>query len=154
MKSKITVIFISMLFIIAIASCKKNGESETKISNNGSSESHKSGENCMNCHKKGGEGEGWFNIAGTIYDSLKVNTNPNGFVDLYTQPNGGGTLVKHLQVDGLGNFYSTESVNFGGGLFPVLVTKTGNKKFMGGSIKTGACNSCHGESKNHIWINN
>lgn len=151
MRSKIVLIFTTLLLILVIASCEKNGENETKISSIGSDESHKNGENCMSCHKSGGEGEGWFIVAGSVYDSLKSNPNPNGFVDLYTEPNGGGTLVKHFEVDGLGNFYSTESVNFGAGLYPVVLNSSGKKRFMGSAITSAACNSCHGVSTDRIW---
>jgi hypothetical protein len=112
------------------------------------------GQNCMSCHKPGGSGEGIFRVAGTVYDSLLNNTNANGFIDLYTQPNGGGTFVKRIAVDAKGNFYTTEIIGLGNGLYPSVISRTGNKKYMSGSITSGACNSCHGVTQDKIWVNN
>lgn len=69
------------------------------------------------CHD-GGEGEGWFKVAGTLYDSSLTKTHSNGFIELYTQPNGNGSLVKRVAVDGLGNFYTTENLDFVDGTYP------------------------------------
>ena len=104
----------------------------------------------MNCHVQGGDGEGWFVLAGTVYDSLKTSTLPNSTVKLYSGPNGTGNLVATIEVDGLGNFYTTNSINFGSGLY---TSATGNTttKHMNTAITTGNCNSCHGGSVDRIW---
>ena len=139
---------------LMLTSCEKEGEgeNETVISSNGNSESHNMGENCMSCHQKGGEGEGWFTVAGTIYNELNNATVPNGLVELYTGPNGTGTLAYTLEVDGRGNFYSTEKVNFGGGLYPATVG-TQSKRYMSDAVTNGQCSSCHGVSTDKIWGN-
>jgi cytochrome c553 len=151
MTSKINILFVIFASAAVIASCTKT---ETKISSTNSSKSHNMGKNCMECHKSGGKGEGWFTAAGTVYNSNLSSTNPNGFVELYTQANGAGTLVKRIAVDGLGNFYTTETIDFSTGLYPVVVSSTGNKMYMGSSITTGACASCHGSSQDKIWVSN
>ena len=99
-----TVIFIiSLLFLL---SCKKN-EKATNISPYNETEAHNMGQNCMNCHKSGGDGEGIFQAAGTVYDSTLSVTLPNTTVYLYTEQGGNGTLKHTVEVDGLGNFYTT-----------------------------------------------
>lgn len=153
-------LFISFIFltIVLIQSCTKeslNGsenenENSQSTSNNGTSKSHNMGQNCMNCHKQGGPGEGWFTVAGTAYDNVTNNTYPNVTVKLYTGPNGTGTLMYTLSGDNLGNFYTTQNINFSGGLYPAVQGKT-TTMFMSTSIGTGQCNSCHGVSTGKIW---
>jgi len=150
MKKSIIAIFF-IIGLIAMNACKKENErNDTKISSNGKSESHNMGQNCMNCHKSGGSGDGWFNIAGTVYDSLKVSTLVNSSVKLYTEPNGAGTLKYTIQVDAKGNFYTTENIDFGTGLYP-SASGSNTTKYMGSSITMGQCNSCHGVSTDKIW---
>ena len=151
---KFTYIVFSLIIslIIVLQACEKEGENETKISSFNSKKSHNMGQNCMNCHKDGGEGEGWFQLAGTIYDSLKVNTNPNTTVNLFTGPNGTGTLKYTLQVDGLGNFYTTAAADFATGLYPAVVGKN-STKYMSSITTSGQCNSCHGVTTDKIYAN-
>jgi hypothetical protein len=106
----------------------------------------------MTCHKDGGKGDGWFKLADTVYDSLKVNTNPNTTVKLFTSPNGTGTLKYTLQVDGLGNFYITAAVDFVSGLYPAVVGKN-STKYMSSITTSGQCNSCHGVTTDKIYSN-
>lgn len=157
MKRKVILmsIMIGGMLIIGLNSCvedKNNKCGETKISRSNESESHNQGKNCMSCHVSGGEGEGCFITAGTVYQSSKTSTVSAGTVELYSEPNGGGTLVATLSVDKLGNFYSTNSVDFGSGLYPVVTSNTGQKKYMGSRTSTGACGSCHGGSQEVIWV--
>lgn len=154
-------IFISTLFftIVLIQSCSKettsssenegNGESSTAASISGSSKSHNMGLNCMNCHKAGGSGEGIFTAAGTIYNSAATATYPNATIKFYTGPNGTGTLMYTVSGDNLGNFYTSQALNFSAGLYPVVqgITTT---MYMSTSISTGQCNSCHGVSTGKI----
>ena len=141
------------LLIIAFQSCQKeNGENESKISANGTSRSHHTGQDCMSCHSSGGSGDGWFSVAGTAYDVAKINTYPNTTVKLYTAINGTGTLKYTVQGDALGNFYTTENIDFGTGLY-VSVQGTGAPKHMTTPITIGKCNSCHGVSTDKIWTN-
>ena len=142
-----TVIFISSLFFIL--SCKKN-EKATNISSYNETESHNMGQNCMNCHKSGGDGEGIFQAAGTVYDSTLSVTLPNTTVYLYTEQGGNGTLKHTIEVDGLGTFYTTESIDFGDGLYPTIKGAS-TSRHMSSPITSGQCNSCHGVSTSKLW---
>ena len=104
----------------------------------------------MGCHASGGSGEGWFSVAGTVYDSLKTSTYPNATVRLFTGPNGTGNLELTVEVDALGNFYTTENIDFGNGLYTSV---EGNSDIihMNSIVTTGQCNSCHGVSTDRIW---
>ncbi len=149
MKSKKIYFIIIGSLIFFMNSC--TSESDYKnISDYLSVKSHNMGMNCMNCHNENGPGDGWFEIAGTIYDSLQVNTYPGATVKLYTGPNGTGTLVYTIEVDTKGNFHTTEMIDFNGGLHPVVVGNAGSKS-MNCKLSIGACNSCHGNTTNKIW---
>ena len=144
-------IIVSVSFLL-LASCEKKGCGETNISSAGQDESHNMGQDCMNCHHDGGNGEGCFIIAGTAYNQSS-QLYPNVSVKLYTQPNGGGELVLTLTGDENGNFFTTESVNFAGGLYPAVTGQSGVTSFMSGSVSQGACNSCHGANDDKIRVN-
>ena len=56
-----------------------------------------------------------------------------------------------LEVDGRGNFYTTESINWTAGLYPVVQSDQGFR-YMVTPTTTGACNSCHdGSSQSRIY---
>ena len=145
------VIFLLILFGIFSACEDEGDEDDRKISYYNGTESHRDGEDCMNCHFYGGSGEYWFKIAGSVYDSTLTNTFPNATVKMYSEPAGMGELVYVVEVDALGNFYSTEEIDFGNGLYP---TVQGNElsKNMLSAITNGRCNSCHGNSMDVIWV--
>ncbi|MBP1673184.1 MAG: hypothetical protein H6Q25_999 [Bacteroidetes bacterium] len=149
MKSKKIYLIISGILILCINSCTSENDLKN-ISDYLSTRSHNMGMNCMNCHNENGAGNGWFEIAGTIYDSLLVNTYSGATVKLYTGPNGTGTLVYTIEVDTKGNFHTTEMIDFNGGLHPVVEGNTGNKS-MASTLCIGACNSCHGSTTGRIW---
>lgn len=149
MKTTILNVLLGFIIILfAFQSCEDD-ENETKISSFTSSESHNTGQNCMNCHKEGGSGEGVFTTAGTVYQSNQTTTYPGATVKLYTEPDGGGTLIATIAADQRGNFYTTQSINFANGLY-VQVEGLGTKNMLT-SITTGACNSCHGNQIDPIW---
>ena len=153
MKKVFQLLALLVMAIMLTVSCEKENEeeneneggNETKTSSANSSESHNMGQNCMSCHKQNGSGEGWFTIAGTVYDTSKTTVNPSATVKLYTGPNGTGTLKYTLQVDKKGNFYNTTNIDFTGGLYPA-VTGNSSTQYMGSAISNGQCNSCHGNS--------
>jgi hypothetical protein len=146
-------------FIIVFAigflnqSCENEGvnPNEQKISAFGSTESHNTGQGCISCHVSGGDGEGWFSVAGTVYDSLITTPYPNATIELYTEPGGTGLLAYTVQADALGNFYTTENIDLGNGLYPAV---KGSKvtKYMQSTITAGDCNGCHGVSVDRIWV--
>lgn len=137
---------------ISINSCEKEGGKcgEKNISATNSNRSHNMGQNCMNCHKDGGSGEGCFTIAGTTYNSSGSSIYSNAIVKLYTQPNGLGSVVATLQGDSKGNFHTTESVDFGSGLYTVVINTLGQSVYMSSAVTQGACNSCHGATQPRI----
>ena len=99
-----------------------------------------------------GGGEGWFIIAGSLYDKSQTIPFANGTITLTNEPLGGGSVLNIIEVDGNGNFYTTESINFGNGLYVEVYGPNGEQKFMNAKVTDGACNSCHGNSIDHIWI--
>lgn len=146
MKKTIGIIGVMGLMLM---SCE-NGN-EKKISSFNDTESHLMGQDCISCHVKDGGGEGWFTAAGTVYDTALVNTYPNLTIDLYTGVNGSGDLVKTIEVDGKGNFYTTKKVDFTDGLYPTVTNNAGLKQHMLIPTTTGACSSCHGVITSKIW---
>ena len=136
------------MLMLATLSCED--ENETKISTYNDDESHNAGTNCMTCHTQGGEGEGWFEVAGTVYDSARINTYPNATVKFYSGPNGTGTLHYTLQVDARGNFYTTEDMKAPGGLY-VAVQGDHQTNYMQSILPSRNCNSCHGVETERIW---
>lgn len=139
-------LFVVSSSVLVFYSCEKEGKcGESNISYSGSVKSHNRGQNCMQCHKSGGEGEGCFVVAGTVYDTLSINNLTSGKIELYTGPDGTGNLVHTIQVDSKGNFYTTENFDIAG-LYPVLTGPSGSKFYMGSSLTSGQCNSCHSSS--------
>ena len=132
--------------LVTLVSCKKSWAChEENISSAGGDDSHNQGQNCMQCHNSTGEGEGCFNVAGTLYQSDLLNTQNGGKVELFTEANGGGTLKYTIDIDSKGNFYSTAAIDFQG-LYPKITSLTGATIAMNSSLSSGACNSCHGAS--------
>jgi hypothetical protein len=139
--------FIMILSVtsILVSSCEK------KISQYNSNESHYAGQDCMQCHKSGGDGEGHFKVAGTVYDSTEINVYPNATVKLYSAPQGGGDLINTIEVDGNGNFYTTDKVKFKKDVYPSVEGTNGDVKYMSTPITKGSCNSCHGVTTSKLW---
>lgn len=155
MKSKwIFALSCFLVFTGLLFSCEKEedegDENESKISHFNGDESHNMGQNCMTCHIQGGEGEGRFIVAGTVYDKQKANPLPNASIRLYSAANGGGELVATLEADQKGNFFTTEAVDFGTGLYAQVEGST-SKNTMIMPLTSGQCNSCHGISTDRIW---
>ena len=140
----------SIIMLLLTLSCEHE-ENEPQISSYNSSESHKSGQNCMSCHKSGGSGEGWFTVAGTVYDKQKTAIYLNATVKLFTKTNNTLSEVATIEVDKKGNFYSTDLLNFSNGLYTSVEGST-DTIFMISPIRSGQCNSCHGVSTDKIWI--
>jgi len=138
--------------VLMLGSCKKSWAChEDNISGAGDDDSHNKGMNCMQCHTASGDGEGCFNVAGTIYQTDLQNTVNSGKVELFTEPNGQGTLKYTIAIDSKGNFYTTANVDYTG-LYPKVTAPSGNSVSMGSALTSGACNSCHGQSTSKIGI--
>lgn len=146
-------LLIVALAVVLLPACDKEnegGENHVLVSKFDSQKSHNVGQNCMNCHVQGGKGEGWFNVAGTVFNESQKSTLANAVIKIYTEDNGKGTLKYTINGDGKGNFYTTETIDFGSGLF-IAVEGANETKYMHQKLTTGACNSCHGSSVDKIW---
>ena len=154
MRNLIILIF-AIVFMTALIGCEKDNhsENESNISKNYDNKSHKTGNDCMECHVKGGTGEGWFSVAGTVYDSLQTTTNPNGLIKLFTSPASPEDLISTIEMDALGNFFTTEPINLESGLFVSVFNSSGKSKSMVSPVYSGSCNSCHdGISIDRVWV--
>ena len=139
-------LFISFSVLLLFAnSCTKNKNCKQNNISSSSKTSHNIGKNCITCHTYGGKGEGCFNVAGSLYDSITKAALTYGNVKLYTAPNGEGTLKHKINVDKSGNFYSTDNIDVNG-LYPSVTGPDGKTHYMSSPITSGACNSCHGVS--------
>ncbi|MFC2176688.1 hypothetical protein ACFLR1_06965 [Bacteroidota bacterium] len=150
-----TLLLVAGTATVLLQGCKKESESEsscgeTNISQVGDDDSHNNGVNCMSCHKDGGEGEGCFTLAGSVYQKQSTTPLQNVTLKLHTQSMGGGELKFTLRGDAIGNFFTTDDVAYAG-LYPSLTGLSGTPHYMLGSIKTGSCNSCHGVSTDRLW---
>ena len=152
LKMSFAVLSFLIMSTFLFQSCEEN-ENETLVSANNATKSHKMGENCMSCHKSGGEGEGLFVIAGTVYNNVFSAIQPNGVVKLFSGANGTGTLKGTISVDGKGNFYTTNAIDFTGGLYVTVTGASGNVSSMVSTVSNGQCNSCHGSSTHKISVN-
>ncbi len=117
----------------------------------GLDESHKHGQNCMECHNPGGSGEGVFTVAGSIFDADRSTPYPRGTVELDPVLAGTGAAYV-LEVDGKGNFYTTDPLDFSQGLYVRFVDDT-VKIQMAAKITSGACSTCHGHTVEVISVN-
>lgn len=155
MKLKQIIILATVAAALSVVmACSKDKDSgESAISQPQSTKSHNAGENCMTCHKAGGSGEGSFTVAGTVYNNKLSAIFPNAIIKLYTKPNSGGTLRAVISGDAKGNFYTTEKVDFSGGLYPVIFGHDIDfPKYMLQPVTSGACASCHGSSTSELWV--
>ena len=128
--------------MFSFQSCEKEDEYEIVISDYGDDDSHNKGMDCMTCHIPGKGAEGNFSVAGSIYNtSIYQNTD----VILSTEADAQGEIVAIVKVDALGNFYTTQTIDFGQGLYTTV--RSGNRDLnMQGKISSGNCNSCHGNN--------
>jgi cytochrome c553 len=150
-KKLFRIVLLIVFPLIALEACNHAKDGEENISKHGDDDSHNMGQNCMNCHKKGGEGEGWFYIAGTAYSNSGTNYAQDVTLLMYTEPDGAGTVKYTVEGDSKGNFYTTNIIGFGNGLYPAVVYNN-DTSFMSSSISHGACNSCHGVSTDKITV--
>jgi len=117
--------------------------------------SHEFGNDCMSCHKQGGTAKSIFMVSGSVLDEARAKIYKNPAIKLYTERKGQGELVATILGDALGNFYSTENIDFSIGLYPTLIGTDGAAepiKHMSRPIFSGSCNSCHGPKEEKLGI--
>lgn len=154
-ESIVKVIFVFALLLVLYACQHEDEDLPQKheiYSRNYSITSHKPGENCNSCHSVEGTNNYVFRISGTVYDSTKNSTYPNTFIKLYSAPNGVGNILDTIEVDAIGNFYSSSSIDYSKPVYPVVVDKNGIEYRMSSKISHGACNACHGVLTNRIFV--
>jgi hypothetical protein len=141
------------LFAIAVVvpACK-HGKCGDGGSSSAGRDSHNAGRNCMDCHHADGEGEVCWNIGGTVYDHAGDQTSAAARFRLFTAPQGNGSLKLQLEGDGTGNIYTSQTVDFGNGLYPAIINASGDTAFMNEAIHDGACNRCHGQNTDRITL--
>jgi len=147
MKKYISILLI--LSIVGLMACSHYDEIQknSKESKANEDESHNSGQDCMSCHNKSGNeaaSEGWWNVAGTVYNDNKLANNVT--VELWSEPNGKGFRILNLVSDKKGNFYTNKIINFNGGCYPLIKNGTKTKAmlsvFKGGMSCSNS--NCHG----------
>ncbi len=146
MKTKITtliLVFASTVFATLPGCEKEREDNELLISSFGEDESHHRTENCMNCHYSEGNADGWFTVAGTALGGNQITVE---LFDHAMRP------IKVLEVDDIYNFYTTESVDFSGGLRVGVRNQNGTIEMMEDKIYYGACNQCHGHTTSTISV--
>ncbi len=114
------------------------------ISQNGDAISHETGRNCMACHQAFGPGPGQFTVAGTLYRNRSdQEVLGDGVLEFRDAP--GGEVVLRVEVDSLGNFYSTEPLPLPDMvLFPIVYAPNDDVgRAMPFPTRSGACNVCH-----------
>ena len=119
--------------LVALAACGGGSDTPTTPSSPGTS-SHNAGRDCLQCHN--------FSVAGTVYRA-DGSAHPGAVVRLTTGAQGAGDVVASLTTDGAGNFYTSQAVSWGDGLYTDVSGAGGTRVPMQASISGGACNSCH-----------
>ena len=145
---------LSAFACIAIYSCTH--VSGSYISSHGSRAGSSMKDNCMNCHQTGAT-YGGFIVAGTVVKEGGSTRNPNGTVYLFTVPNGvlgKDSVIATIEVDGVGNFYTTHPIDLSKGFYPAVNNASGDDSVhhMQSETTIGSCNSCHGVSQANIYV--
>jgi hypothetical protein len=110
----------------------------------GSDDSHETGEACMHCHQPHGDGPGVFTAAGSVYRSDGTPANA-GTIELWAGGLDVGARVVVMEVDALGNFYTTADLGLPDDpVQPVVVDPDGEVvNLMPWTTESASCNQCH-----------
>ncbi|WP_455219670.1 hypothetical protein [Kaarinaea lacus] len=156
-RKNILMLLIVLLQLFLIIGCDSSedddDDGDSRISLHNTSISHRAGQACLNCHSVGSSNEYQFRTAGTVYNLTETAVYPNTTIYLYTSANAAGNLVATIEVDALGNFYTTQNIDWGNnGLYPVVESSQG-MRFMLSPTSDGNCNGCHtGNSLSRIYV--
>ena len=152
------ILLILLLQLLLTLGCDSTNDDDdddngTKISLHNTNDSHRPGQACLNCHNVGSTNEYQFRLAGTVYNLTETDVYPNATIHLYTSANANGDLVASVEVDALGNFYTTQSIDWGnGGLYPVVESNQATR-YMSTPTTEGNCNGCHtGINVSRIYV--
>lgn len=158
MKLKKTTIFLSLILATFFAACSHYDELQKnpKQSTAGDDESHNTGQDCMSCHNNSSNeasGEGWWNVAGSVYNSGSPANNVT--VELWTGKKGTGYKILSLVSDKKGNFYTNKIINFNGGCYARVISgsKVEDMDQMFAGNKSCSSSNCHGGIQSKIDIN-
>lgn len=149
-----TVLYRSLIIVgvlVALDACK-HGKCEDGGSSSAGRHSHNAGRDCMGCHLPDGEGEGCWTVAGSLYSPGGQHAPAGTRTLLFTRPLGQGDVAIELGSDQSGTIYTSNSLDFGLGLFPAVIGAAGDTVFMDESIRDGACNRCHGSSTDRVTL--
>lgn len=125
---------------------------DTFFSRNGSNESRGMDGNCGSCHEHK-SGSQKITLGGTLFKSDKSTLYKNGgVINLFSQPGGQGTLLKTIQVDNVGNFYSNANYILSTPYYVEVVSAAGDTAYMAQSLANGSCGSCHGKTTDNIFV--
>lgn len=150
MKIPIRLALLIVPLTIGLIACE---DDDTKLleSRNGDVGSHNAGANCSECHNSNQVTV--FSVSGTVFQDDLRNTAPNGKIMLYSEADGSGSLIKTIEVDANGNFYTTAGIDFTQPVYPVAESAQGAAMYMPQTATSGACNSCHGDQEAVIFVN-
>ena len=147
--SRLWFVLLTCFALVNLWNCTSD-ESRDLSSTRFSTQSHRAGRDCMDCHKIGGDGVGHFVVAGTVYstrDTSKVL--PNGYIKFFATDDRTGTPQFVVEVDGYGNFFTTDNFEFTK-FYATHANVSGGMSSMIAKPSSGACNSCHGISTGRI----
>lgn len=115
------------------------------VSHAGEARSHNAGENCMHCHQPHGAGRGLFTVAGTLYGPDGRPFAGGAQVLVTTEPFGAGDVLTTVEVDDLGNFFTTAELPLPDQPIAPFATSADGTLSVGMPFPTlsGACNVCH-----------
>ncbi|MFV1984885.1 MAG: hypothetical protein ACC657_15165 [Thiohalomonadales bacterium] len=146
------IVYLISILTLFLTACghEDDDDNETYISSNGGQKSHNTGQNCLSCHKSGNEVI--FTVAGTVYQIQDLTlVLPNVKIQFHDGPNTSGNLIHSIDVDALGNFYTTNALSWGNGLYVSVVVPDGVTNSMSFVVTEGECGRCHGVNENQIY---
>lgn len=137
-------IYGGFMFLMVCLSCSKSNDNPSiRASHYDQERSHNFGMNCMDCH-------GNFTIGGSVAQMDLTSPYPNSTIYLFDTPDGLGDTLAAIEVDGKGNFYTNQRIDFND-LVYAAVTGNDTMIFKEIPVKNGACNSCHNQINPPIW---
>lgn len=137
------------------------GPAVQTISKHGTTYSHTDGRrgvDCLGCHNIGGNNKYQYSVAGTVYQINLTDFYPNATVSIYSGAKRSGELLATIEVDGNGNFYTTEPIEIGKGKKAIYASIVGSQPTsvsieMQAETDNGACSNsgCHGVTRPPIY---